>query len=394
MPQPLRIGVLSILYGPFAVLGQDGLRGVELAVDEFHGSVAGMPIELCSEATIGSPDVAEEKARTLVERIRVDFIVGPLSGNEGLAVRNYARAHQDRVFLNGSSGAQDLTFPQATPNFFNFSLNGVQVVAGLGKYAYETLGYRRVVTIGEDYSYPYAQIGGFVLDFCKAGGEIAAKHWVPVGQSDYREIISEIPDEADAVLVALGGTDAINFLTQYYEMGKEKPLFGGAITTDQSILSAGGMAEDLEGLVAGGPTADDYPNPEWDKFVTAYRKKFPDAFNYPSSFALQYYLNTKAGLLAVESVNGDLFNGQARLKEALASLAFEGPCGPVRLDAYHGAIANSFVTVVKKDENGVLYRSMLDVAEEVSQTMGLSEEEYKAYGIFSRDNPQAVVPAR
>ena len=388
MAQPLRIGVLSTLYGPFTALGQDGLRGVELAVEEFGNSAGGRPIELCPEATIGSPDMAEQKARTLVEETGVDFIVGPLSGNEGLAVRNYARSCPDRVFLNGSSGAQDLTFPKGASNFFNFSLNGVQVVAGLGKYVYEALGYRRVVTVGEDYSYPYAQIGGFMLDFYQAGGQVLAKHWVPLGKTDYRDIISEIPNEADAVLVALGGTDAINFLTQYYEAGKRQPLFGGSITTDQSILSAGGMAEDLEGLVAGGPTADDYPDPLWKEFVAAYRNKFPDAFNYPSSFALQYYLNAKAGLLALNSVGGDLSDGQARLKAALGTLSFEGPCGPVRLDAYHGAIAHSFVTVVKKDQNGVLYRSMLDVAENVQQTMGLSEKDYSAYGIFSQDNPQ------
>ena len=78
------------------------------------------PIELYPEGTIGTPDVAEHKAQVLIEQERVDFIVGPLSGNEGLAVRNYAKAHQDHVFLNGSSGAQELTILDSAPNFSTF----------------------------------------------------------------------------------------------------------------------------------------------------------------------------------------------------------------------------------------------------------------------------------
>jgi len=363
------------------------VRGVELAIDEFGAMAGGRRIELCVEGTVGAPDIAEQKARTLIEEVGVDFIIGPLSGNEGLAVRNYAKTRPERVFLNGSSGAQELTMDDPAPNFFNFSINGAQVVAGLGTYAYKTLGYRSVVTLGEDYSYPHAQIGGFMVEFYRLGGRVIKKLWVPLGRSDFTDVIAAIPSEADAVFVALGGTDAINFLQQYHETGGQKPLFGGGITTDQSVLSSGGLADALVGMVAGGPTADDNPDPNWHHFATAYQTQFPDGFNYPSYFALQYYLNAKAALIALESIGGDLSQDQAHFKAALGSLELAGPSGHVRLDSYRGAIGSSFVTVVKKDAHGVLYRSLLQEVPDVSQTLGLPEAEYRALGTFSKDNP-------
>lgn len=390
MSEPLRIGVLATLFGPFAVLGQDGVRGVELAVDDCGGEIGGRRIELCVEGTIGAPDIAEQKARDLLDQKHVDFIVGPLSGNEGLAVRNFARTRDDHVFLNGSSGAQELTLLDAAPNFFNFSINGVQVVAGLGTYVYKNLGYRRIVILAEDYSYPHAQIGGFMLEFCGLGGVVVDKLWVPLGKSDYSGVIPAIPRDIDGVFVALGGTDAISFLQQYQASGRKRPLFGGGITTDQSVLSAGGPADMLVGMVASGPTADDNPDPRWKSFVSHYRKCYPDGLNFPSYFALQYYLNAKAGLLALDSIAGDLSNGHARFKEALKKLAFAGPTGDVSLDNHQGAIGSNFVTVVKKDHNGVLYRSMLKDVKNVNQTLGLPEEEYLELGTFSSTNPSYV----
>jgi branched-chain amino acid transport system substrate-binding protein len=210
---------------------------------------------------------------------------------------------------------------------------------------------------------------------------------VPLGKSDYSAIIPAIPNEVDAVFVALGGTDAINFLQQYQASGRKQTLFGGGITTDQSVLSAGGPADALLGMVAGGPTADDNSDPHWASFVSHYRHNYADGLNYPSYFALQYYLNAKAGLLALESIGGDLSQGQARFKEALKDLAFAGPTGRVSLDRHQGAIGSSFVTVVKKDQNGVLYRSLLQEVKNVDQTLGLPEREYLALGTFDKDNP-------
>ena len=102
-------------------------------------------------------------------------------------------------------------------------------MAGLGTLAYEHLGFRKVVTLGEQYSYPFAQVGAFVLQFCAAGGKIVERLWVPLMTEDYSHILDAIPDDADAILLALGGTDAIKFLEQYRATGKKKAIIGGVI---------------------------------------------------------------------------------------------------------------------------------------------------------------------
>ncbi|MDQ6661056.1 MAG: ABC transporter substrate-binding protein [Chloroflexota bacterium] len=384
----IKIGALATLTGPFAALGQDGMRGVELAISEFNGQVAGKKITLIKESSDATPNVARDAARKLIEQDNVDLMVGPLSGDEGLAVRDYAKTQPNKVFLNGSSAAQDTTLRNGAPNFYRFSTDGVQWMAGLGTYVYQTKGYKRVVTLGEDYSFPYSQVGGFMTEFCKAGGHVPKKFWVPLGTTDYSSVVSSIPSNIDGVYVALGGSDGINFLKQYVQFGGKAPIIGGSITVDQTVLSTkGSLYQRVLGTASAGPIADNNPDPAWQQFVQAYKAKFPNGLPSPSLFATSYYLNAKAALLALKQVNGDLSNGEAKLKQALNTLQFDSPTGPVKLDHNRQAIANIFVTVVDKKPDGTLYNKLVKVVSNVNQTLGVPEDQYLKQGPLSRENP-------
>ncbi len=216
--QYIKIGLLATLLGPFKVMGEEGVRGATLALAEFGHEVGGVPVELVVEGTNAVPQTAVDSAYLLFARKNIDFLVGPLSGNEGLAIRDYAKTVPDRVFINGTAASQDITLRNPADNFFSFSMHGVQWMAGLGTYAYGKLGYRRVVTIGEDYSYPHAQVAGFMLEFCRAGGEIINKVWLPLGTTDFRPFLLALEGEIDAIFVALAGRDAVNFLEQYAQV--------------------------------------------------------------------------------------------------------------------------------------------------------------------------------
>src|SRR5450432_586297 len=329
MTQPqIKIGVLATLIGPFAEMGKDAVRGVELALAEFDSKICDIPIVLAVESTNAIPQSASEAAQALIERKSVDFIVGPLSGNEGLAVRDYAKSRPDRAFLNGNAGTQDITLRASAPNFFSFSTNGVQWMAGLGTYAYEVLGYQRVVTLAENYSYPHGQVGGFMVEFCRAGGHVVNKFWVPLGTTDFSSTIAALPTDIDAIFTALAGADAVKFLEQYKQAGGSAPILAGTSTADQTILSVQGpLAEHIVGMVSAGPIADNNPAPGWQGFVAHYRELFSDGLPFPSRVAYHYYLNTKAALLALQQVDADLSDGQARFQQTLASLKFESPNG-------------------------------------------------------------------
>ncbi len=384
----IKIGLLATLAGPLTSLGEEGVRGAELALSEFGAEVAGKKVTLIKESTDATPNVARDAARKLIEQEKVDFIVGPLSGDEGLAIRDFAKTHPERVLINGSAAAQDITLRDPAPNFYRFSSDGAQWMTGVGSYAYNEKGYKKVATVAEDYSYPYTLVGGFMAEFCRVGGRVPKKLWVPLGTKDFSSVISSIPKDVDAIYVALGGADALNFLKQYKQFGGKAPLIGGSSTVDQMVLdSKGAIAEHLAGTVSGVPTVEDNPSETWKAFVTAYKTKFPKAYAIPSGTAYAYYTNMKAAMLGLKQVGGDLSNSQEKLKDALSKLEFESPNGKVKLDKNRNVIADSFLTVVEKKEDGTLFRRLLKTIPEVNQTMGIPEEEFLKLGSFNRDNP-------
>src|SRR4029434_10027506 len=122
--ETIKIGLLATLQGPFAAGGQDCMRGAELAVKERNGMVAGKKIELVKASSDAKPDVAVNATRKLVEQDKVQVMVGPLSGSEGIAVKNYAKSQPGITFINGSSGAQATTLPEPSPTLFRLNTGG------------------------------------------------------------------------------------------------------------------------------------------------------------------------------------------------------------------------------------------------------------------------------
>jgi branched-chain amino acid transport system substrate-binding protein len=387
--QEIKIGVLATLEGPFAVPGQDSMRGAELALAEANFTAGSKKITWIKASSNANPDVAVNATRKLIEQDKVDIVVGPLSGSEGLAVKEYAKSQPARTFVNGTSAAQDTTLRNPAPNFFRFTTDGAQWQAGLGEYAYTTKGYKRMALIAEDYSFPYTQVLGFMVPYCAAGGKIVKKFWVPLGTKDYSSVIASIPDNIDALYVVLGGADAINFLTQYQQAGGTKKMVGGSITVDQTVLAAKGkQREYLIGTPTAGPIADAWDNPKWKAFVAAYKRKFPDGLPSPSLFAHGYYVSTKAVLAALDQVKGDLGDTQQKFRAALASLKLDTPTGTVALDQNRQAVADIFLTEVAAGPDGGLLNNVVKVIPQVNQTLGMDREKFLALGPVGRNNPE------
>jgi branched-chain amino acid transport system substrate-binding protein len=384
----IKVGLLATLEGPFTVLGQDGVRGAELALKEAGYMAGGKKLEVIKGSSDASPDSAVKAARKLVEQDGVAILIGPLSGDEGLAVKDYAKTQPKITFINGTSAAQDTTLRDPAPNFYRFTTDGAQWMAGLGEYAYTTKKFKTVVTIAEDYSFPYTQVFGFMAGFCKAGGHVPKKFWVPIGNKDFSSVIAAIPDSVDAIYVALGGADGVNFLTQYQQAGGTAPLIGGSITVDQTVLGTKGKQRDyVIGTAAAGPIADNSEEPEWKKFVAEYKADFTDGFPSPSLFAQGYYINTKAVLLALDKVGGDLSDGEAKFRDVLSHLEFDTPTGMVKLDSNRQAIADNYLTEVAKADDGHLYNKVIMVVKSVNQTLGIPEADFLKLGVANRDNP-------
>ncbi len=387
---PIKIGILVALEGAFAAGGADGVRNVELALRQVGQTAGGRRVETIVAPSDTRPDTAVRQARKLIEQDQVDFIVGPLSGSEGIAMRDYAKTIPTKTVINGISGALETTWVDPAPNFFRYNLDGAQWGAGLGTYAVRTKNYRRVASVSADYSFGYTNFLGFAVDYCRAGGTIVQRFWVPLGATDFGGVIAQLPDNVDAIYLGLGGTDAINFLNQWQQAGAGTKILGGSIMADTTVLTSRGRARNaLIGALTSGPLADDNPDPAWRTYVQQYQQAFPanQRFPTPSLFGVGYYVATLAAIAGLNAVNGDLSDGQQKFRAALSALRLASPLGEITLNENRQATGTVFVNEVAEGPGGTLVNRMVAKTDGVTQTLGMTAEQFRAMGLPSRTTP-------
>jgi branched-chain amino acid transport system substrate-binding protein len=149
---PIKFAIMSDCGGAFAANYEQDIGGAITAVSQFGGakpnnpnkpsagwhggSVGGHPLKLvgigCANDTA---DSAIKETKRLMEQLGADMMIGPLSGDESVAVANYAKQHPTKTFVNGTAGAWDTTAAVKAPNFFRFNGSGVQWQAGIGSIA-------------------------------------------------------------------------------------------------------------------------------------------------------------------------------------------------------------------------------------------------------------------
>jgi branched-chain amino acid transport system substrate-binding protein len=372
--------VLTTCGGPFALFEAESFSGAKYALvqdaggkaagtgpqDQVTGAtIAGKPVKLyygCSDAT---PDKAVAEARRLVESVKVDILLGPLSGDEGIAVANYAKTQPQVTFVNGTSGAQATTMSVKAPNFFRFGGDGAQWMAGLGSYAYNTLHWKKAAIIGEDYSYPYTQAAGFLAEFCGLGGQVTKRVWAPLTTTDWSSYVAQLPRDVDGVLFLTGGTNTVNVLKSYTQLGQQinGHALGGSSVLDPTAFTVGSQ---LAGLIGGSPVPLGGTSAEWTSYVNGFSKVFkPDLAQ--SLFTVLYYDGMKAIIEALNQAK-TLGGGQKAFRAALTKLQPTFPNGTVKLDANRNSIQPAYV--VKVVDNGKLGFQVAKTIPDVSQDFG------------------------
>jgi branched-chain amino acid transport system substrate-binding protein len=387
---PVKIGVLTTCGGPFAVFEAQSFSGAKYALIQRAGGqaqgtgpqdgvsgakVAGRPIRLafgCSDAT---PDKATAEARRLVENEGVDILLGPLSGDEGIAVANYAKSQPGVTFVNGTSGAQETTLRVKAPNFFRFGGDGAQWMAGTGSYAYKDLRWRKAAILGEDYSYPYTLAAGFTAEFCALGGQITKRLWAPLETTDWSSYVNQLPRDVDGVLFLTGGSNTVAALKAYLNFGgaiKGKAM-GGSSVLDPTAFAVG---ERLAGLVGGSPVPLGGDTPEWTGYVDGFEKVYPKVAA-ESLFTVLYYNGMDAIIKALQQTDGDLSGNEEDFRNALDGLKPGFPNGRVKLDDNRNSIQPAYVVEVV-DSGGKLGFEVKNEITNVDETFG---------GLFGADSP-------
>ena len=155
-----------------------------------------------------TPATILKETRRLMQQAKADVMVGPLSGDEAVAVANWAKARPTKTVIIGTAGSQDPTLQIAPKNVFRYHGDGAQWNAGIGEIVYKKLGWRKAAIIMDDYSFGWTSAAGIIADFCAIGGEITKRVFPPLNTTDYSSYVRQLPPpgQVDGYFWVVGGT--------------------------------------------------------------------------------------------------------------------------------------------------------------------------------------------
>ncbi len=379
--ETVKVGLPVPLTGFVAESAREMVEGFQLYLEESGQKLGGLPVQVVIEDTEAQPQNALTKMRKLVEQDKVAFVVGYLLAFEGYAVRDYVHRNKVPLFLR-IVAADDLTQRQRSPYIVRMTWTSSQPNHPLGEYAFKTLRYRRMATVGQDYAFGWENVGGFHRTFEQAGGKIVQKIWAPIGTTDYAPYIARIQRDVDAVYALLVGSDIPRFVKQYEEFGlKGKiPLIGGNILTDEDVLSH--MGGEAEGVITSHTYAATLKRPENQKFVAAFRARYKKDPSYYAEGMYTAALWLDRGLKAAGSARDALKLIEAVKKADLR----DAPRGPLRLDEYNNPIETVYLRKVVKGARG-MENEVIGSIPNVSQFWTFAPAEYLKGPAYSRDFP-------
>ena len=339
----LKIGVIATLSGPPAALGQQLRNGFSLAVKTLGGKLGGRDAEIVVADDELKPDVAVTKVKALLDRDKVDFVVGPIFSNMLQAIMKPVT--DEKVFLiSPNAGTSNFAGRECNPYFFVTSYQNDQVHEVLGRHAQDS-GVKSVFLMAPNYQAGKDSLAGFKHYY---KGEILDEVYVPLNQLDYSAELSRIAAaKPEAVFVFLPGGMGVNFVKQFRQAGlADTVTFLSAFTVDESTLPA--QRDAALGMFGGANWAPDLDTPQNKAFVAAYEKEFGAV---PGTYAFQAY---DAALLidsAVRDVKGDLADKEA-LRAALQKADFKSLRGAFRFNTNHYPIQNFYLVKVAKRDDG------------------------------------------
>src|SRR5579863_280934 len=249
---PVRIGLMTIKTGSLAEGGIQMEQGITTLLKQKNNTLAGRKVELVVADTGGSPAGAKTKAQELIERDKVDVILGPLAAFELLAISDYVA--QQKTPILSLAAAEDMTQRKPNPYFVRASATSAQAMYPLADYAAKELKYKSVITISEDFAFGYEQMGGFQRVFEDAGGRIKKKLWPPIVTPDYTPCLAQLSG-VDAIVSGFAGSNPLKFMKQYKDQGLTLPVLGGGVAFDDALLKSFGD-EAIGGLSSSAYTAD------------------------------------------------------------------------------------------------------------------------------------------
>jgi branched-chain amino acid transport system substrate-binding protein len=379
---PFKIGLLTVKTGPLAQGGIQMEQGIAAFLKEKGSTLAGRKVELLVADTGGNPAGAKTKAQEVVERDKVNVILGPLAAFELLAITDYVR--EQATPLISLAAAEDVTQRKANPFVIRPAASSGQCSHAMGDYAAKELKFKRVATISDDFAFGHEQMSAFQRVFEDGGGKVVKKLWPPLVTPDYTPFIAQIGN-VDGVFHGFAGSNPVKFMRAYADLGlKEKvPLLAGWTGLDDALLKS--LGDEAIGVISASYYSAAADSPSNKRFVAAMQK---DYGVLPGGYSAGMYVAGQCVEAAIQALGGNADDRKA-FAEALHKVSLtETPRGAVRFDQYGNVIGEVFIRRCEK-KDGQLVNTVIKTYPNVSQFWTYDEKAFLANPVYTRDYPPA-----
>jgi branched-chain amino acid transport system substrate-binding protein len=318
----------------------------------------------------------------LVERDKVDLILGPLATAELYAINDYIQ--QQKIPTLSLAAADNLTQRQPSPYLLRASATASQALHPMGHYAATEMKLKRLIAIGEDIAFDYEELGGFQAAFEKDGGCVVSKLWPPLVTPDYTPYIAQISD-CDGVCQGFAGSNPLRFMKAYGDAGLKYPVVTGWTGGDDALLRSFG--DEAVGMVSCSAYSLEVPTEHNQRFIEGMRKNF-DVI--PGFYAAGLYINCQVADAALKATGGDVSDREKLIAALRAVTLTDTPRGPLKFDHLGNVVGTFYVRRCGKEDAKYglkLWNKLIKTYENVSQFWTWPEQEFLAHPVYSRDYP-------
>src|SRR5919109_2140299 len=375
---PFKIGLLTVKTGPLAQGGIQMEQGIVTLLKQKNNTFAGRKVELLVADTGGNPAGAKTKAQEVIERDKVNVILGPLAAFELLAITDYVR--DNATPLISLAAAEDVTQRKANPFVIRPSATSAQCCHVMGDYAAKELKYKRAATISEDFAFGYEQMAGFLRVFEDNGGRVVKKLWPPLVTPDYTPFIAQIGG-ADAVMQGFAGSNPLKFMKQYRDAGLTLPVLAGAPAGDDALLKSFG--DEARGMISTNFYTNDLDTASNKRLIDGMMR---DYGNLPGTYSAGLYINGMVAEAALEKTGGKTDDREAFVKALRSVKLTDTPRGPFHFD-HLGNVVGSFYIRRCERKGDKLVNTIIKTYPNVSQFWTYDEKWFLSQPVYSRDYP-------
>ena len=380
--EPIRVGLATVKTGPLASGGLDMERALVMYLRERNNTLAGRKVTLSVADTGGVPAQARTKLQELVEKDRIQVLIGPLDAASALAADDYIRSQQLPTI--SVAAAEDMTQRKLNPWFVRPTSTSSQCAQPLADYCAKTLKYRRMAVMADDIAYGHEMVAGFQRVFEDAGGKVVQKMFSPLTVPDYATYIAQLKTNVDGFFIGFAGSNGFRYLRQFNEYGLRGKVnvVGGMTALDEAVLR--NMGDEALGILTACWYSAELDNPVNRKFAPAFRA---EAKYDPGFYAAATYTDAAVLEAALTAVQGKIEDKKAFMA-ALRKTNVLACRGPVTFDDYGNVVGSVYIRRVER-KDGRLVNSVIYTYPAVSQFWTYDPKAFLANPVYSRDWPPA-----